>query len=177
MSYYGVIFPEFWTGATGRELRGRGGKEAQLLALYLASNRHANMLGLYHLLVDDVRHETGLSLKGIEKGFHVVHDATFATFDAATNFVWVRQMARFRLALKNGGGLDQNDKRVLAINRLYHALDPNPFLGEFYDLNRKTLCIKKRREASSVVVPFMADHYMSGLTRGIEGASKGLPSQ
>ena len=174
MSYYGIIFPEFWTGRTGRELRDRGGRDAQLLCLYLATNRHANMLGLYHLLVDDLKHETGLSFRAIEKGYHVANDATFASFDSVSGFVWVRQMARFRLGLKNGDCLDANDKRVIAINRIYHALDPNPFLGEFYDLNRKLLCLKKRRETEAcVVVPFTQDHYMSGF----KGPSKALGSQ
>lgn len=167
MSYYGIVFPEFWTGPTGRELRKRGGKEAQLLALYLATNRHANMLGLYHLLIEDVRHETGLSIRAIEKGYQVVAATEFAIFDAASAFVWVRQMSRFRLGLKNGDALDANDKRVIAINRLYHALDLNPFLGAFHDLNRKILCLKKRREGSDLVVPFAAAHYLSGLGRGI----------
>lgn len=172
-SYYGVIFPEFWTGLTGREIRLTGGKNAQLLSLYLATNRHANMLGLYHLLVDDVHHETGLSLKAIERGYQVVATTAFATYDAATAFVWVRQMARFRLGLQNGVGLHPDDKRVMAINRIYHALPQNPFLGEFFDVNRKLLCLKKKREVALYVVPFDANHYMSSL----EGASKALPSQ
>ena len=178
MSYYGVIFPEFWTGQTGRELREHGGKEAQLLGLYLATNRHANMLGLYHVLVDDIKHETGLSLKAIEKGLRVTAAATFATFDAATAFVWVRHMARFRLGLRNGDVLNPGDKRVVAVNRLYHNLEVNPFLEPFYDANRKLLCLRKCRQTdTALVVPFTADHYMSPLVRGLQGASKGHASQ
>ncbi len=178
MSYYGTVFPEFWTGRTGRELRECGGKDAQLLGLYLITNRHTNMLGLYHLLIDDVKHETGLSLKAIERGLTVVGTSTFASFDADTAFVWVRQMARFRLGLKNGDDLHPADKRVLAVNRLYQDLDLNPFLGTFYDANKKPLCLRKRREpVTALVVPFTTTHHMSPLTRGLEGASKGLPSQ
>jgi hypothetical protein len=176
-SYYGVIFPEFWTGPTGREIRLRGGRDAQLLGLYLATNRHANMLGLYQLMVDDVRHETGLSLKAIERGYQVTTEADFATFDAVTGFVWVRQMARFRLGLVNGEGLAVEDKRVQAINRIYHALPVNPFLGVFYEVNRKLLCLKKKREAPQDIVPFQVDHYLSPLRRGLQGATKGLLSQ
>ena len=65
-SYYGVVFPEFWTGPTGRQLREHGGKDAQLLGLYLISNRHTNMLGLYRLRIDDIRHESGLGLTSFE---------------------------------------------------------------------------------------------------------------
>ena len=166
VSYYGIIFPEFWTGPTGRELRIHGGKEAQLLALYVATNRHANMLGLYHLLIDDVRHESGLSLRSIEKAYRSLAAASFAEFDAQSAFVWVRQMARFRLGLRNGAHLAPEDNRVVAVNRLYQTLAANPFLGPFYDLNRKLLCLKSKRLTSDLVVPFTADHYISPLARG-----------
>src|SRR5438094_3872600 len=127
-SYYGVLFPEFWTGHTGRVIRDRGGPPAQVLALYLMSNRFTNMIGLYRLLVDDIRHETGLNARAIERCLDLLHDVDYATFDAASSYVWVHQMARFRLGLKAGEALEPNDNRVIAINRLYHAIDPNPFL-------------------------------------------------
>lgn len=170
-SYYGVIFPEFWTGTTGRQLRVHG-KEAQLLGLYLATNRHANMLGLYRLLPDDVRHETGLSAKAIGRAFSAVAAETYAAFDTESAFVWVRQMARFRLGLKAGMALDPEDHRVLGVNRIYHAIDGNPFLGEFFDLNRLTLRLKKRRDSVGVVVPYPTHHQMSSLEGAYQGASK-----
>lgn len=174
MSYYGVIFPEFWTGSTGLELRARGGKDAQILALYLATNRHANMLGLYHLMAVDMKHETGLSVKAIERSLGVIAETAFAAFDAATSFVWVRQMARFKLGLHPGETLQPADNRVVAANRLYQHLGVNPFLGPFYDANRKLLCLRKRREVDmSLVVSRAYNHQMSSL----QGASKGLPSQ
>lgn len=155
-SYYGVIFPEFWTGTTGRELRAHG-KDAQLMGLYLATNRHANMLGLYRLRIDDVRHETGLGTKAIEKGLLAAASTGYALFDAATEFAWVRQMARFRLGLKAGEGLREGDKRAGAISRIYHAVESNPFLGEFHDVNKKILPLGRRRDSVGLVVPFSSD--------------------
>jgi hypothetical protein len=176
-SYYGVIFPEFWTGHTGRELRSSGGKDAQLMALYLATNRFTNMLGLYHLLVDDIKHETGLGYLAISRALTVVRDAAYATYDARTSFVWVKQMARFRLALKPGDALAPKDHRVLAVNRVYQALPANPFLGDFFDMNAKLLRLTKRREdvgrRTDFVVDTNHDHKMSSL----QGASKTLVSQ
>ena len=172
MSYYGVIFPEFWTGTTGRQLRVTGGKDAQLLGLYLATNRHANMLGLYHLLPDDIRHETGMQLRAIARGFDVVAAESFAQFDAATSYVWVRQMARIRLGLKAGESLAPEDKRVVALNRIYHAIEANPFLGEFYDLNRGILRLRGRRESIGLVVGINGHHHMSGLPSPLEAPSK-----
>lgn len=171
MAYYGIVFPEFWTGKTGRALRGHG-KDAQLLALYLATNRHANMIGLYRLLVDDIRHETGLGAKSLERGFKAVWAEDFARFDAESSYVWVLSMARFRLGLQPGDALNPEDKKVAGVNRIYHALDPNPFLGEFYDVNHRVLRIKKRRESIGVVVTIAGEHKMSGLPSPLEAPSK-----
>jgi len=174
MSHYGVIFPEYWTGSSGRQLRAAG-KDAQLLGIYLATNRHANMIGLYRLLLDDIRHETRLATtKAIADAFAATVRADFAQYDAATAFVWVRNMARFRLNLSPpSGSLDPDDNRVAAVNRIYHALDPNPFLGSFFDLNKTTLRLKKRRESSGLVVSLSAVPNMSGL----QGPPKPLVSQ
>lgn len=170
MSYYGVIFPEFWTGRTGKELRERGGKDAQLLALYLFSNRHMNMLGLYRLQVDDVKHETGLGPKAIARAYAATAESDFATFDARSAYVWVHQMARFRLGLKPGDGLKVGDNRVESCNRIYHALHQNPFLAKFYETYRRVLHLKTAREAQGVVVPYE-------ISSPSGGASKGLTSQ
>lgn len=168
--YYGVIFPEFWTGTTGRQLRAHG-KDAQLIGLYLATNRHANMLGLYRLGLDDVRHETGLGTKAIEKGLQAAAQTGYALFDAVTEFTWVRQMARFRLGLKAGESLRDGDKRAQAISRIYHAIESNPFLGDFYDANRKLLPLGRRRESVGLVVSLGRDHKIEPHIRGYQGAS------
>lgn len=170
-SYYGVIFPEFWTGPTGRELR-KHGKDAQLLGLYLATNRHANMLGLYRLMVDDIRHETGLSVLTIAKAFRAVASTEYARFDAQTSYVWVRSMARFRLALQAGEALASGDKRAKATNRLYRGIDPNPFLGIFFDVNHRILLLEQRRENVGVVVDLSNDHKMSPFPSPLEAPSK-----
>jgi hypothetical protein len=169
-SYYGVIFPEFWTGTTGRQLRAHG-KDAQLIGLYLATNCHANLLGLYRLALDDVRHETGLGPKAIEKGLEAAAQAGYALFDVVTEFTWVRQMARFRLGLKAGESLRDGDKRAQAISRIYHAIEANPFLGDFYDVNRKILPLGRRRESVGLVVPFGVHHKIQPHRRGFQGAS------
>lgn len=135
------------------------------------TSRHANLLGLYRLSVHDVRYETGLGVKAIERGYAAADEANFARFDAATGFVWVLNMARFRLGMKAGDTLNPKDHKVVAVNRIYHALDANPFLGQFYDANHRILRIQKRREAVGVVVPF--SEYTTG--RDLEGAYKPDP--
>ncbi|MCJ2205071.1 hypothetical protein K9T61_05110 [Escherichia coli] len=44
MRDYAKVSPRFWLGETGRELR-KAGAEAQVVAFYLMTSPHANMLG------------------------------------------------------------------------------------------------------------------------------------
>lgn len=171
-SYYGVTFPEFWTGATGRALRREGGKPGQILALYLTSNRHSNMLGLYRLLPDDVTHETGLTAKELVRAYAATALVGFAEFDAASAFVWVRTMARFRMGLRVGQTLKPDDNRVRAVNRLYQGLDPNPFLGRFFDLYRDVLRLPTGRAPQGIVVPYTCPSPLEGLGSPSEAPCK-----
>jgi hypothetical protein len=172
VAYYGIVFPEFWTGTTGRALRAAG-RDAQVLALYLATNRHSNMLGLYRVLADDIRHETGLSAKALHRSVTAIQETEFAVYDAGSSFVWVLSMARIRLGLKIGAALDPGDNRTLAVNRIYHAIESNPFLGSFFDVNQKLLRLKKRRESVGVVVALSE----TTTGRALKGLTKGLVSQ
>jgi hypothetical protein len=171
-SYYGVTFPEFWTGETGRALRREGGKPAQILGLYLTSNRSANMLGLYKLLSDDVTHETGLTPKELARAYAVTALVGFAEYDAASSFVWVRTMARFRVGLRPGQTLKPDDNRVRAANRLYQCLDPNPFLGRFFDCYCDVLRLQTRRVPEGVVVPYAFPSPSEGLRSPLQGPCK-----
>lgn len=60
MRDYGKVSPHFWIGRTGKELR-QAGPESQLVALYLLTSPHANMIGLYYMPLAFLSHETGLS--------------------------------------------------------------------------------------------------------------------
>ena len=131
---YGVLFPRFWEGTTGRALQERG-REAVLLAVYLASCRHANMIGLYELPLVIVERELTVlkSRASIMKAFAEIEDVSYAAFDTATEYVWVREMARIRLNLQPGEAMKAGDHKHKAVLRLYSGLKPNPFLGPFYE--------------------------------------------
>jgi hypothetical protein len=174
VAYYGVLFPEFWTGRTGREIRRLGGPNAQVLAVYLMSNRHANMIGLYRLSADDVSYETGLKPRGIEAGWKVLADVDFARYDPVTEHVWVLTMARFRLGLKAGEALQSGDRKVIAINKLYHGIDPNPFLGDFFATNHQALRIAKARTPQGIWPPTTTSRPFDG---ALDGASVPLGCQ
>lgn len=109
MRDYGKVSPQFWIGKTGKSLRGNA--EAQVLAIYLMTSPHANMIGVYHCPVAYMAHETGLSLEGASKALQCLIEADFCTFDAEDEYVFVHQFALHQV----GESLDPKDKRCKGV--------------------------------------------------------------
>lgn len=65
MRDYGSVSPQFWIGKTGKALRGK--PEAQLLALYLMTCPHANMIGVFHCPVMYWRMKPAWASKGLPR--------------------------------------------------------------------------------------------------------------
>jgi hypothetical protein len=105
MRDYGKISPQFWIGRTGKALRGNA--EAQVLALYLMTSPHANMIGVYHCPVVYMAHETGLTFEGASKALQSLIEADFCTFDAEDEYVFVHQFALHQV----GESLAPSDNR------------------------------------------------------------------
>lgn len=156
MRGYAKISPQFWIGDTGRKLRDAG-QEAMLVGLYLLSNPHANMLGLYYLPKLFIAHETGLELEGASKGLRRATEAAFCAYDESSETVFVYEMARYQIADQ----LEPTDKQCAGIQREYDGLPNNPFLSAFYEKYTEAFHLKTRR----------------GNGRPSEGASMPLRSQ
>lgn len=173
-SHYGIVFPEFWTGPTGRAIHRAGGRDAQIVALYLMTCRSATMLGLFQLTFNTLRHETHLGDRKLVRALEVLGSPTvaFANYDPTSEVVWVREMAKFRLSLGKKP-LDRDDKRAIGCQRLYDELVENPFLGRFFDRYHTDLKLKRRREDVGIV-DGPNDHPHGS---PLQGASKGLGSQ
>lgn len=107
MRRYSIVSPMFWIGSTGKKIKGN--KAAQILAMYLITNPHANMIGLYYLPMPLILHETGLSTKDVNSAFSVLSDSSngFAYYDTENDFVWVPNMARWQI----GKTLSKKDGR------------------------------------------------------------------
>lgn len=151
---YAALYPAFWDGDTGAELR-RAGPPAQVLAVYLISNRFANVIGLYRLRLADMVRDTGVRGRALERALAALPASGFAEWDAQTGGVWVRSAARFRLQLRPGQALAVTDKRVKWVNAQYAAAVESPYLGPFFDAYAGLLHLTDRRDG-----------------RGIEGACK-----
>lgn len=128
MRDYGKVGPQFWIGDTGKKLRSAG-KDAQIVGLYLMTGPHSNMLGLYYLPMIYIAHETGLSVEGASEGLARCIEAQFCMYDAATEIVWVIEMAKYQIAEE----LHPADKQCKGIQREYLGLPENPFLAGFFD--------------------------------------------
>lgn len=108
MRDYGKVSPHFWIGKTGKELR-QAGSESQLVALYLLTSPHANMIGLYYMPLAFLSHETGLSIEGASKGLNSAIKAGFCKYDEQSEMVWVIEMATHQI----GDALKPGDKRCV----------------------------------------------------------------
>lgn len=140
MKNYGAVSPNFWTGETGKKIR-KMGVEAQLVALYLLTNKHRNALGIYYLPKILISHETALTSKGASKGLQSLSEAGFCTYDPPSEVVWVFEMARFQI----GESLSEKDNRVKWINEKYDNLPKNPFLKPFYNKYQDAFHLKNGR--------------------------------
>lgn len=156
MRDYSKVSPAFWIGPTGKRLRAAG-MEAQIVAMYLMTSPHANMLGLYYCPAMYIAHETGLGMEGASKGLARAIEAGFCEYDEASEVVWVIEMAAYQV----GEGLACTDKRCKGVQNEYSALPENPYLVRFFERYRGDFHLEVCR---GKVSPF-------------EGASKPLASQ
>lgn len=141
MRDYAKVSPKFWTGETGQDLARRG-SEALVVALYLMTSPHSNMLGLYYQPVLYLAEETGLSPEGALKGLQVCKEVGFCDYDPVAKIVWVFEMASYQIASE----LSPKDLRCKGIQKEYSALANNQFLGAFFDRYAAAFHMDQRRE-------------------------------
>ncbi len=144
MRDYAKLVPTFWTGKTGKALKARG-SEAVIVAMYLMSSPHSNMLGLYYQPVLYMAHETGLGIEGASKGLQGAIEAGFCDFDEESEMVWVFEMAGYQIDSE----LMPKDKRCIGIQKEFEALPDNPFSGDFYEKYKAAFHLTEARILNS----------------------------
>lgn len=155
MRDYGVVSPKFWIGETGKALRGNA--PAQVLALYLMTCPHANMIGVFHCPVLYMAHETGLGMEGASKALQSLIEARYCTYDEATETVFVHRMAAFQV----GDSLSAADKRCKGVEREWSNIAAPALKSAFFAIYFEAFHLPKP----------------AAMARGLQGASKGLGSQ
>ena len=139
---YVKLAPGFWTGPTGRQLR-RAGIEAQLVALYLLSNRHSGYNGLFQLPLNYITADTGLSEAAVRAAMAAVEAVGFARYDENSETCWVVNAAQWQLGELRGG-----DNRIKAQQKEFDAIPEDcPFKSEFLAKYSKPLGIRGAAQA------------------------------
>lgn len=140
MRDYSKVGPQFWNGTTGKALKAQG-PEALIVALYLMTCQHANMLGLYYLSKGYIAIDTGLGMEGACKGLQGAIEAGFCHYDEASEVVWVVEMAAYQV----GERLDPKDNQCKGVQRAYDSLIDNPFLPKFFTRYGEAFCMSAAR--------------------------------
>lgn len=176
MREYASVSPQFWIGETGKSLRGN--PEAQVLALYLMTSPHANMIGVFHCPVLYMAHETGLGIEGASKGLARLIEAGFCEYDEASETVFVVKMAAFQV----GAQLKRDDKKVLGIQRAYQNIAVTRMKSRFFQVYRSAYflpCDEENEEKSKPLAsPLQAPPKQltgTGTGAGVEAPSPSAP--
>lgn len=129
--------PQFWTGKTGKEIR--GDKCAQIVAFYLFTCPNANMIGLFYLPIPTLCHETGLTSQEVQKGLRRLNEVHYCVYDEISEHIWVEGMAAHQI----GENLNFKDHKVKGVaNELIKYVN-SPFFNDFLDRYEKDFHINR----------------------------------
>lgn len=128
MPRFRYVHDTFWSGRTGRALR--GDHIAQAVAVYLMTCRHANQIGLYYLPIPVMAHEIGSPLQGASKGLRRVCELGFSHYDEESEWVFLPRMAYFQI----GEILHERDKRRKGVLNQLSDAESSPYLSAFYEI-------------------------------------------
>lgn len=140
MRDYSKISSQIWTGRTGKQIRALG-LEAQVVAFYLMTSPHSNMIGLYYLPLGYLSADTGIPLEGASKALQSLIDIGFCAYDRDSEVVWVYEMARIQV----GDSLKANDHQCGGVATAYRLVQKNCYLAEFFDRYQSAFHLKERR--------------------------------
>lgn len=126
MRDFASISPRFWLGETGKSLRGN--PELQVLAMYLMTSPHANMIGVYDLPIMYLCRETGLSEEGALKGLESLSERGFCKYDEQSEMVFVTEFARYQI----GAQMAPNDNKVKSVQKQIDAIPSDVLKAAFY---------------------------------------------
>lgn len=132
MSFYRQVYPAFWTGETGRELKQLPPEErhaAQVVALYLMTAPESQSTGLFYLPVELIALNTGLTSKGAPKALRRVRSLGFCEVDEKRGLIFVTEMASYQI----GATLKEGDKRKKGVINALKPFRKSPLIHSFFE--------------------------------------------
>lgn len=157
MRKYATIPPLVWQTDLKKL---RGDNDAIAVHYHLMTSSHSTMIGIYHLPLTFLAYELGSPLEGASKGLRRVCEAGIATYDEASEIVWVHDMASSQVAPR----LSPKDNRVVAVAKQLAALPICPITLSFYAHYRSVFHLSDQ--------PILEE-----FERGFRGASEPLRSK
>lgn len=167
-SFYRSVNPSFWTGRTGKALKGN--PEAQVLALYLITNQHTNMQGVYHLPLAYICADTGLSHEGALKGLASLFEGGFCEYFHDEEVVFVFKMLSFQT-----GNLKSTDNRAVSVRKFYEELEEGQIKQRFAEHYWHLIGLESKPLASPLEAP-MVSVAVTGTVTGT-GTVEGNPEK
>ena len=149
---YAKISSKFWSGSTGRAIR--GDTNAQIVALYLLTNPHANGIGVFHCPPLYISYETGIPLEGALKGLERLSEVGFLTLDKGSEWVWIHEMLSYQM----GDDLKPNDNRIKHIIKLYHNIPESLIKSSFYEKYKEKYLLNLEAPLKPLISPFEANN-------------------
>ena len=143
MRQYSKISPAIWTGKTAKAIRGN--LEAMVVQSYLLTSPMATMTGVYYCPISYICSDTGLNRDAVVKGLLALVDEGFCFYDDESEWVFVKNMARFQVADE----LKPKDKRVVQM-RKEAANMPEPFKSLFSRQYNDRFCLEKQFEYEEI---------------------------
>lgn len=99
-----------------------------LVAMYLLTNTHSNMIGLYYLPLPYIVNDIGLDYETILELMVQLKKLDFCDYDDDHEYVWIKSFAEDQTGLN----LKEDDKRVKAIDTLLNDIPDLYFMEDFY---------------------------------------------
>ncbi|WP_218814705.1 hypothetical protein [Rickettsiella endosymbiont of Dermanyssus gallinae] len=143
MRDYAKISSEFWISPMGKKIKNCG-LEAKVIAFYLMTCSHTNMISFYYLPLYFIAHETGIPLEDVSKGINDLIEIKFCSYDDDTDHVWVHDMAADEL-----GSLKKSDNRVKHIHKIYKKLPNISLRRAFFERYRDSFHLQPILSVSS----------------------------
>ena len=126
---YRVVDVALWTDPRVKKLSVRG----KLLFLYLITNPHTHVGGLYYLPDVMIQHETGLAAKELDTLWDTLSKLGLSRRDRQNEIVWVCNMFRYQ-------GVHQ--KTVISVSHHLNTLHNSPLCKEFAERYPEVLTVK-----------------------------------
>lgn len=163
---YRNVHARFWSDPKIRKLT----PDERYLFLYLVTNEHSHVAGIYRLPKLYIQEETGLSRKAIDSAFESFSSQNLAHYDQATEQVWIVKMLCYQ---GHGSKIQAAIARHL---KELHTSELKSVFAKTYSYPIDTLSTNDRYPIDRLTVPVPVTDTVSD-KEVKEGDSKGKPSE